>query len=41
MAPSEHPLWSRPDLIKYVAIGLGISLLINFILVVMLATSKH
>jgi hypothetical protein len=40
LAPSEHPLWARPDIIKYVAIGLGISVLINFILVMMLAT-KH
>lgn len=40
LAPSEHPLWARPDFIKYVAIGLGISLLINFILIVMMAT-KH
>jgi hypothetical protein len=40
LAPSEHPLWARPDLIKYVAVGLGISLLINFILIVMMAT-KH
>src|SRR3954469_10388322 len=40
LAPSEHPLWARPDIIKYVAIGLGISVLINFILVLMLAT-KH
>jgi len=40
LAPSEHPLWSRPDFIKYVAVGLGISLLINFILIVMMAT-KH
>ena len=40
LAPSEHPLWARPDFIKYVAVGLGISLLINFILIVMMAT-KH
>jgi eukaryotic-like serine/threonine-protein kinase len=38
LAPSEHPMWARPDFIKYVAVGLGISLLINFILIVMLAT---
>lgn len=40
LAPSEHPLWARPEVLKYVAIGLGISLLINFILIVMMAT-KH
>jgi serine/threonine protein kinase len=40
LAPSEHPLWARPDIIKYIAVGLGISLLINFILIVMMAT-KH
>ena len=41
LAPSEHPLWSRPDFVKYVAVGLGISLLINFILIVMMATRPH
>jgi eukaryotic-like serine/threonine-protein kinase len=41
LAPSEHPLWARPDVIKYVAVGLGISLLINFILIVMMVTAKH
>src|SRR5258706_857563 len=38
LAPSEHPLWARPDFIKYVAVGLGISILLNFILIVFLAT---
>ena len=38
LAPSEHPLWARPDFVKYVAVGLGISILLNFILIVFLAT---
>lgn len=38
LAPSEHPLWARPDFIKYVAVGLGISILLNFILILFLAT---
>jgi serine/threonine-protein kinase len=39
LAPSEHPRWSsNPDLGKYAMIGLGISLLVNFILFLMYFT---
>ncbi|HEV8606827.1 MAG TPA: serine/threonine-protein kinase [Tepidisphaeraceae bacterium] len=38
LAPSEHPLWGRPDFAKWAMVGLGISLLLNFILILVLAT---
>jgi serine/threonine-protein kinase len=41
LAPSEMPVWSRPDFGKYVMIGLGVSLLLNFILFLMWITGKN
>src|SRR5215212_7180947 len=38
LAPSEHPLWSRPDVAKYLMVGVVISLILNFILVLVLIT---
>ncbi len=40
LAPSEHPLWSRPQLAMYLMVAVVISLILNFIFILILAT-KH
>jgi serine/threonine protein kinase len=40
LAPSEHPLWGKQDFAKWAMVGLGISLLLNFILILVLATRR-